>query len=47
MKYDFTGEKTTVMDLLRIKINDLDFKKKAKIYLCEIRYFFRINHIRF
>ena len=47
MKYDFTGEKTTVMDLLRIKINDLDFKKKAKIYLCEIRYFFKVNHIRF
>lgn len=47
MKYDFTGEKTTVMDLLRIKINDLDFKKKAKIYLCEIRYFFKVNYIRF
>lgn len=47
MKYDFTGEKTTVMDLLRVKINDLDFKKKAKIYLCEIRYFFKVNHIRF
>lgn len=47
MKYDFTGEKTTVMDLLRIKINDLDFKKKSKIYLCEIRHFFKVNHIRF
>ena len=46
MKYDFTGEKTTVMDLLKIKINDLDFKKKVKIYLCEIKYFFRPNYIR-
>lgn len=40
MKYDFTGEKTTVMDLLKIKINDLDFKKKIKIYLYGIKYFF-------
>lgn len=40
MKYDFTGEKTTVMDLLKIRINDLDIKKKLKIYLYEIKYFF-------
>ena len=39
MKYDFTGEKTTVMDLLKIRINDLDFKKKIKIYLYGIKYF--------
>ena len=43
MKYDFTGEKTTVMDLLKMKINDLDFKKKVQIYLFEIRDFFSIN----
>lgn len=40
MKYDYTGEKTTVMDLLKIKINDLDFKKKIKIHLYGIKYFF-------
>ena len=40
MKYDFTGEKTTVMDLLKIRINDLDTKKKIKIYLYGIKYFF-------
>lgn len=40
MKYDFTGEKTTVMDLLKIRINDLDIKKKLKIYLYGIKYFF-------
>ena len=32
MKYDFTGERTSVMDLLKMKINDLDFKKKLKVY---------------
>lgn len=46
MKYDFTGEKTTVMDLLKIKINDLNFKKKLEIYFYEIRYFFKVNYIR-
>lgn len=42
MKYDFTGEKTTVMDLLEVKINDLDFKKKLEIYFYEIKYFLTI-----
>ena len=46
MKYDFTGEKTSVMDLLKIKINDLDIKKKIKIYWYEIKYFFISNYIR-
>lgn len=40
MKYDFTGEKTGVMDLLKIRINDLDIKKKFKIYLYGVKYFF-------
>lgn len=40
MKYDFTGEKTIVMNLLKIRINDLDIKKKLKIYLYGIKYFF-------
>ena len=47
MKYDFTGEKTSVMDLLKIKINDLDRKKKMKIYWYEIKYFFISNYVRF
>lgn len=47
MKYDFTGEKTSVMDLLKIKINDLDRKKKMKIYWDEIKYFFISNYVRF
>ena len=46
MKYDFTGEKTSVMDLLKIKINDLDIHKKIKIYGYEIKYFFISNYIR-
>ena len=46
MKYDFTGEKTSVMDLLKIKINDLDLKKKMKIYWYEFEYFFISNYIR-
>lgn len=46
MKYDFTGEKTSVMDLLKIKINDLDIRKKLKIYGYEIKYFFISNYIR-
>ena len=40
MKYDFTGEKTSVMNLLRIKINDLDIKKIMKVYYYQIKYFF-------
>lgn len=47
MKYDFTGEKTSVMDLLKIKINDLDRKKKMTIYWYEIKYFFISNYVRF
>lgn len=46
MKYDFTGEKTSVMDLLKIKINDLDLNKKLRIYCYEIEYFFISNYIR-
>ena len=47
MKYDFTGEKTAVMDLLRMKLNDLTIKKKVKIYLYEIKYLLKIKYIRF
>jgi len=47
MKYDFTGERTSAMDVLKIKINDLDRNKKIKIYWYEIKYFFITNYIRF
>lgn len=35
MKNDFTGEKVKVLDLLKIKLNDLDWKKKVAIYYYE------------
>ena len=38
MKNDFTGEKTSVINLLQIKINDLDIKKKIKIYGYELKH---------
>lgn len=38
MKNDFTGEKTSVINLLQIKINDLDFWKKIKIYYFELKH---------
>lgn len=43
MKYDFTGEKISPIDLLRIKINDLDNKKiiLARYYL--IKYYIKEN----
>lgn len=47
MKYDFTGEKTSVIDLLKMKINDLSMKKRINIYWYEIKYFFKTNYIRF
>lgn len=43
MKYDFTGERTSVLDLLKIKINDLDWHKKINIYWYEIKYFIILN----
>lgn len=39
MKYDFTGEKTSVLNLLKIKINDLNFEKILKFYWYQIKYF--------
>lgn len=43
MKYDFTGEKISPIDLLRIKIKDLDNKKiiLARYYL--IKYYIKEN----
>lgn len=47
MKYDFTGEKNSVMDLLQIKINDLNIKKKFQIYCYAVKYFCEINILFF
>ena len=35
MKYDFTGERVSEIDLLKVRINDLNFKKilQARIYI--------------
>ena len=38
MKYDFTGERLSELDLIRIRINDLNFKK-----IILVKYFI-INH---
>lgn len=46
MKYDFTGEKTSVLELLKIRLNDLDSKKRRRIYWYEIKWFFKVNYIR-
>lgn len=45
MKYDFTGEKMSSMDLLKLKINDLDTKKKIRICILNIKYFIMTNYI--
>ncbi len=47
MKYDFTGEKIKTMDLIKIKVNDLDFKKKMELRFLEIYYSNIICCIRF
>lgn len=39
MKNDFTGEKTSTMHLLKIKINDLNIKRRIQIWFYEIKYF--------
>ena len=35
MKYDFTGERISEIDFLKVRINDLNFKKilQARIYI--------------
>ena len=47
MKYDFTGEKIKTIDLIKIKINDLDIKKKAQLKFYEIYYSKLISYMRF
>lgn len=32
MKFDFTNEKISIINLLKLKINDLDFKKRIQIF---------------
>lgn len=41
MKFDFTGEKVRVIDLLRIKLKDLNLKKILLTYYFLIYYYFR------
>lgn len=41
MKLDFTGEKVRVIDLIRIKLNDLDIKKILLTYYFLIYYYFK------
>ena len=41
MKYDFTGEKVSELDLLRVKLNDWDFSKALVSYLIIIYYYFK------
>lgn len=41
MKYDFTGEKIDTLDLLKIRVNDLDIKKKIFARYFIIYYFIK------
>lgn len=43
MKYDFTGEKLSEIDLLKIRINDLNFKKIMLARYCIITSFVKEN----
>ena len=45
MKYDYTGEKTSVMDILRIRINDFDFKKEIIGYLWSICFYIKERYV--
>lgn len=44
MKYDFTGERLSELDLIRIRINDLNFKKIVKYFI--IYYYLKENFIK-
>lgn len=47
MKYDFTGEKVKTIDLIKIKINDLDIKKKTQLKFYGIYYSKVVSYMRF
>ena len=46
MKYDFTGEKLSELDLIKIRINDLNIKKIILAYYFIIYYYLKENIIR-
>ncbi len=41
MKYDFTGEKLNILDILKVKLNDYDYKIAILFYIIEIEYFIK------
>lgn len=45
MKYDYTGEKTGIMDILRIRINDFDLKKEIMGYLWSIWFYIKERYM--
>ena len=45
MKYDYTGEKTDVMDILRIRINDYDLKKEIIGYLWSVWFYVKERYM--
>lgn len=46
MKYDFTGEKLSELDLIKIRINDLNIKKIILAYCFIFYYYLKENLIR-
>ena len=46
MKYDFTGERLSELDLIRIRINDLNFKKIILVKYFIINYYLKENFIK-
>lgn len=46
MKYDFTGERLSELDLIRIRINDLNFKKIILVKYFIIYYYLKENFIK-
>lgn len=47
MKYDFTGEKVSELDLLRVKLNDWSFPKALVSYLIITYYYFKEHFFAF
>ena len=45
MRYDYTGEKTGVMDILRIRINDHNLKKEIIGYLWSIWFYIKERYM--
>lgn len=45
MKYDYTGEKTGVMDILKMRINDYDLKKEIIGYLWSVWFYIKERYM--